>query len=239
MPRRGLATLVLLVCALCAAGLLGVRSAQLHRSPPPRRASSPPKGRTPSGPGVRTQTPSAPQPPSPTPPAPPPPVPRAAPPPAPPPNYGPKYDFNAQTSAVRFYTNLDEFGVRIDIAVPNPAAPTQRVWAPWCYSKALAEQRAFAGSIVTLLCKQALPRSGGGFVVSDLSFPIPQGPVPSGQGYLNPAEYKAWVSIPDEKVPGDQVTYNKTTLDLSIFKVSTTPCESGALLVGQCVFFGR
>ena len=40
-------------------------------------------------------------------------------------------------------------------------------------------------------------------------------------GYLNPAEYKAWVFIPDEKLPGADVAYDKTTIDLSLFKVST------------------
>ncbi|PNW75986.1 hypothetical protein CHLRE_12g552100v5 [Chlamydomonas reinhardtii] len=248
----GPATLVvLLVCSLGILELNGVQSApvvKLHRNPPPRRANSPHKGRPPA---VRVtsppsaQSPAVLEPPSPAPgppPASPPPRPPQDPPAspfAPPPDYGPTYTLRAQTAAVRFFQNNDDFGLRVDLAVPNPAAPTTKVWAPWCATQKQMEQRVFVGSIVSLLCKAALPESGGGFIASDSAWAIPTGPVPTGMGYLNPAEYKAWVFIPDEKLPGADVAYDKTTIDLSLFKVMTTPCESGLVLVANCVFLGR
>ncbi|KAG2430593.1 hypothetical protein HXX76_010111 [Chlamydomonas incerta] len=243
---------VLLVCSLGIATLECVTGdalpvAKLRRSsPPPRRASSPPKikGRSPAGLGKsapNVQSPAVLKPPSPAPglPPAPPPIPPPAPQPSPPPNYGPNYTLTAQTSAVRFFQNNLDFGLRLDLAVPNPAAPTQKVWAPWCATAKQIEQRYFAGSIVSMLCKAAMPRSGGGFVTNNDAFPIPAGPVPAGQGYLNPAEYKAWVYIPDEKIPGPEVEYDKTTLDLSVFKVTTTPCDTGYVLKVSCIFFGR
>ncbi|KAG2430592.1 hypothetical protein HXX76_010110 [Chlamydomonas incerta] len=240
---------MLLVCSLGIATLECVTGdalpvAKLHRSsPPPRRASSSPKtkGRGTSAPSVQSPAISAPPSPAPGLPPAPPPLPPPAPPSSPPPNYGPTFTLSAQTSAVRLFQGNGSFGLRVDLAVPNPAAPAQRVWAPWCATAKQTEQRFFAGSIMSLLCRAAMPRSGGGFISAydDQAFPIPAGPVPAGQGYLNPAEYKAWVYIPDEKIPGPEVEYDKTTLDLSVFKVTTTPCASGYVLMANCVFFGR